>query len=167
MTIAAVRAPSVDTNVETLPKDLEAACRSLEEAFATIVFRKMREAMVPKSDTGSAAFARETTQGLLDAQWARLSSQGEGLGLWRTLYRQLEPASVKSEAEGADGKSNGRPFSSAAERLGEGLPPSSPRSLEAASAHAATAAADSGGLALRRGGKSAPYAVSGVERKGR
>lgn len=88
--------PFADLNPQPLPRDLEKACRSLEEAFVTIVFRKMHEAMVPKTSKGSSGFARETTQGMLDAQWAHLSSEGEGLGLWRALYRQLEPSAIKS-----------------------------------------------------------------------
>ena len=85
-----------------LPKDLEGACRALEQEFVTLVFRKMREAMVPKSSDGTASFARETTQSMLDLQWAQLASQGEGLGLWRTLYRELEPRDVKSDPRVAD-----------------------------------------------------------------
>ena len=69
---------------------------ALEKEFAHLVFRKMREAMVPAAAPGSAGFARQTAEGMLDAQWAELASQGEGLGLWRALYRQLEPEAVKS-----------------------------------------------------------------------
>jgi Rod binding domain-containing protein len=85
-----------------LPRDLEGACRALEQEFVTLLFRKMREAMVPKSSNTTAGFARETTQGMLDLQWARLTSQGEGLGLWRALYRELQPQAVKSGPDAAD-----------------------------------------------------------------
>lgn len=87
---------------QTLPEDLEGACRGLEKEFAILVFRKMREAMVPRSGEGSMGFARETTEGMLDAQWAELASQGEGLGLWRALLRELEPGEVKSSSPGAE-----------------------------------------------------------------
>lgn len=93
---------------QALPRDLERACRALEKEFARLVFRKMRQAMVPKSSSGSAAFQRDTVEGLLDSQWAELASQGEGLGLWRAMYRQLEPAAVKSASHGAD-ENNERP----------------------------------------------------------
>ena len=141
MNITSVQPSATDANVETLPKDLEAACRSLEEAFSTLVFRKMREAMVPTTSKGAAAFARETSQSMLDSQWAHLASQGEGLGLWRTLYRQLEPASVKSKGESADQNGTGRPFPEAAQRLGGGLSLSSPRSQGSGFPLAPTAAA--------------------------
>ncbi len=87
---------------QALPEDLEGACRALEKEFALLVFRKMREAMVPRSGEGAMGFARDTSEGMLDAQWADLASQGEGLGLWRALMRQLEPSEVKSGSPGAE-----------------------------------------------------------------
>lgn len=85
---------------EALPRDLEGACRALEKEFALLVFRKMREAMVPQSE--SSGFAQDSTYGLLDAQWAELASQGEGLGLWQALYRDLEGEPVKSGSAAAE-----------------------------------------------------------------
>ncbi len=86
---------------EPLPSNLEGACRAFEKEFAQLVFRKMREAMVPASGSGSSAFARETAHGMLDGQWAELASRGEGLGLWRSLLQELDPA-VKSSPTEAD-----------------------------------------------------------------
>lgn len=85
-----------------LPRDLEGACRALEKEFATLLFQKMRQAAVPRSGSGSGGFARETSEALLDSQWAELASQGEGLGLARALLRQLAPEAVKSGPPGAD-----------------------------------------------------------------
>lgn len=104
MNIADVASSLSTQSSRPLPKDLEAACRSLEQEFGTLVFRKMREAMVPQSSKGASGFAQDTAQGLLDSQWAQLASQGEGLGLWRTLCRELSPA-VKSPAGKAEEKS--------------------------------------------------------------
>jgi Rod binding domain-containing protein len=103
--ISAVASTLAAPSSKPLPKDLEGACRAFEGEFSAMVFRKMREAMVPKSSKGSSGFAQDTTQELLDSQWAQLSSQGEGLGLWRSLCRQLDPAPVKSPAGKADEKS--------------------------------------------------------------
>ncbi|NTU59654.1 MAG: hypothetical protein HGA98_01195, partial [Deltaproteobacteria bacterium] len=128
---------------EVLPKDLKESCRALEEAFATIVFRKMQETMVPKSSKGAAAFARDTTQGLLTAQWAHLASQGEGLGLWRVLYRQLAPSEVKPGGENADVNSLEMSVSRDAPGRGRGLERVPSRSSEAAQAAAAAAAGPS------------------------
>ncbi len=75
---------------EPLPSDLEGACRELEKEFALLVFRSMRRAMVPESSDGATGFAKETAYALLDDQWAELATQGEGLGLWRAMMRQLE-----------------------------------------------------------------------------
>ncbi|GAB4263484.1 MAG: hypothetical protein Kow0092_14430 [Deferrisomatales bacterium] len=90
---------------QSLPRDLEGACRALEREFAALVFQKMRTAMVPSPRTGGSAFARETAESLLDAQWAELASRGEGLGLWRAMYRQL--SEVKSPPEATDQRSRG------------------------------------------------------------
>jgi Rod binding domain-containing protein len=87
---------------EPLPGDLEGACRALEKEFAHLVFHKMREAMVPKASPGSSGYARQTAESMLDAQWAELASRGEGLGLWRAMYRQLEAEAVKSGPLGVD-----------------------------------------------------------------
>ncbi|GAB4246645.1 hypothetical protein [Deferrisoma sp.] len=84
-----------------LPKDLEGACRALEKEFALLVFRTMRKAMVPPG-RGPDGFAKETAYGLLDDQWAELVSQGEGLGLWRSMMEQLER--VKETGAGAEEK---------------------------------------------------------------
>ncbi|MBI5445539.1 MAG: rod-binding protein [Deltaproteobacteria bacterium] len=93
-----------------LPRDLEQACRGLEEAFAQLVFSKMRQAITPKGALGS-SFAQQTALGMLDAQWAHLASQGEGLGLWRALYRQLAPSMIKSGEAGTEERSGGGTFS--------------------------------------------------------
>lgn len=105
MNTGALAAQFAAQPAKELPKDAEGACRALEAQFTTLLLRRMREAMVPKSSTSS-SFAMETTQGLLEEQWAALSSQGEGLGLWRTLLNQLEGAqpAVKPEPAGAEKK---------------------------------------------------------------
>ncbi|MBE0617098.1 MAG: hypothetical protein IH608_04130, partial [Proteobacteria bacterium] len=87
---------------EPQPRDLEGACRALEKEFANILFQKMRQAMVPRATAGSDGFARETAEALLDSQWADLATQGEGLGLWRSLVRELGPEAVKSPRPAAD-----------------------------------------------------------------
>ncbi|MHB8766473.1 MAG: rod-binding protein [Deferrisomatales bacterium] len=89
------------TWTEPLPRDLEGACRALEKEFAQTLFRTMRQAMVPRSSAGSTGFARDTAESMLDGQWAELASQGQGLGLWRSLMNQLEPE-VKSPVAAAD-----------------------------------------------------------------
>jgi Rod binding domain-containing protein len=99
--------PWITGAAEPLPKDLKGACRALEGEFVNLLLRKMREAMVPKSEKGSGGFALDTARELLDGQWAQLVSQGEGIGLWRALYRQLEPEAVKSQAPEADEKGTG------------------------------------------------------------
>lgn len=87
-----------------LPRDLEGACRALEKEFATLLFQKMRQAAVPRSGASGSGggFARETSEALLDAQWAELASQGEGLGLARALLQRLAPGAVKSGPPQAD-----------------------------------------------------------------
>ncbi len=105
MTILPPSPPPVPDAMK-LPDNLEGACRALEAEFTTLVFSKMRQAMVPKGALGG-GFANDAIQGMLDAQWASLASQGEGLGLWRTLYRQLENIGVKSDAAGADESGTG------------------------------------------------------------
>ncbi len=116
---------------EPLPKDLEGACRALEKEFALLVFRSMRKAMVPDSSDGATGFAKETAYALLDEQWAELATQGEGLGLWRAMMRQLE--GVKKSGDGVDQKSRGasahvdavrarNPRAAAAGRSVEGVP---------------------------------------------
>jgi Rod binding domain-containing protein len=92
-----------------LPRDLEGACRALEEAFAQIVFSKMRQAMIPKGATGN-DFAQQTALSMLDAHWAHLASRGEGLGLWRALYRQMAPPVIKSDQAGTEERSGGDRF---------------------------------------------------------
>jgi len=92
------------------PADLKSACRALEQEFARLVFGKMREAMVPRSSDGSNGFARDTTAALLDTQWAELASQGEGLGLWQSLCRQLERDAVKSSPREADQRTRTETF---------------------------------------------------------
>lgn len=91
---------------EPLPGNLEGACRALEKVFAQMMFQKMREAMVPASSSGADGFARASTEAMLDGQWAELASTGEGLGLWRALYRQLDAAAVKSPAATPDQEGN-------------------------------------------------------------
>ena len=77
------------------PGDLEGACRAIEKEFAVLVFRKMRQAMVPEGSQGSSRFGKQTAYEMMDMQWAELASRGEGLGLWRALYRQLGGAAGK------------------------------------------------------------------------
>lgn len=123
MDISAVALSLSTQSSPVLPKDLEGACRALEQEFGTMIFRKMREAMVPQSSKGSSGFARDTAQGLLDSQWAQLASQGEGLGLWRTLCRELTPAAVKSPVAKAEEKGmiplRSRDFLNSAGRVAE------------------------------------------------
>lgn len=104
------------TGAEPLPANLEGACRAFEKEFAQLVFRKMREAMVPASGSGSSAFARETAQGMLDGQWAELSSRGEGLGLWRSLLQELAPAVKSSPPEADQGGTEAAPRTEAGPR---------------------------------------------------
>ncbi len=87
---------------DPLPTNLEQACRAFEREFAQLLFREMRRSTLPTETGGSAGFARQTAQSLLDGQWAELASQGEGLGLWRVMLRQLEGNVVKSPGSGAD-----------------------------------------------------------------
>lgn len=105
MNLGAVASQLASQPAQALPKDAEGACRALEAQFTTLLFRTMREAMVPAS-RASSGFARETTQSLLEGQWAELSSRGEGIGLWRTLLQQVEPAAaaVKPGAPRAEEK---------------------------------------------------------------
>jgi Rod binding domain-containing protein len=118
MDAVALQGAVAGVDPKPLPKDLEGACRALEATFAGLVFRKMQEAMVPKSSRGSAGFARETTEAMLTTQWAELASQGEGLGLWRALYRQLEPQAVKSGPAPADESAGKASVPGEAERQG-------------------------------------------------
>jgi len=102
MNAASVYAAGRGAGAGPLPRDLEGACRALEKEFANLLLQKMRQAMVPNSRSGSDGFARETAESLLDSQWAELASQGEGLGLWRALVRELGPGEVKSAPPAAD-----------------------------------------------------------------
>lgn len=86
------------------PKDLESACRALEKEFVRLVFQEMRATVSPSTGGAAAGFAREATEGMLDDQWAELASRGEGLGLWRTMVRQLSDEEVKSDRPNADQK---------------------------------------------------------------
>ncbi len=110
MDIARVSSPLLAGGTDKpLPEDLEGACRALEKVFAQMVFQKMREAMVPAGSGGADGFARTSAAGMLDAQWAELASQGEGLGLWRSLCRQLDPEAVKSADQTPDQWVRGTP----------------------------------------------------------
>jgi Rod binding domain-containing protein len=106
MNLAALTPPAAPSFESELPKDLEQACRGLEEAFAQLVFGKMRQAMTPKGALGN-GFAQQTAQSMLDEHWAHLASQGEGLGLWRALYRELAPSMIKSGETGTEERSGG------------------------------------------------------------
>jgi len=103
-----------------LPKDLEGACRALEKAFTQIMFQEMRKSVMPSTGGGAGGFARTSTEGMLDAQWAELSSQGEGMGLWRALYRQMDPESVKSSAGEPDEWPRGTPHRKEADHVTQG-----------------------------------------------
>jgi Rod binding domain-containing protein len=128
---------------QPLPENLEGACRALEKVFVQLVFQKMREAMVPDGSGGADGFARTSAAGMMDAQWADLASQGEGLGLWRSLYRQLDPEAVKSAGATPDqwirGTSPRARADLAAKGGVEGLGPRPGRPRPAASAAAAAA----------------------------
>lgn len=102
MNAASLYGAARGAGAEPLPRDLEGACRALEKEFANLLFQKMRQAMVPRSTAAAGGFARETAETLLDSQWAELASQGEGLGLWRSLVRELGPEAVKSGPPAAD-----------------------------------------------------------------
>jgi len=78
-----------------LPTDLKGACKALEKEFAQIVFSKMRQALSIKTSKGASQYAKETTGSMLDGQWAELATRGEGLGLWREMYRQLAVDEIK------------------------------------------------------------------------
>lgn len=106
MMIASPAVSAGPTFSNDLPRGLEEACRALEEEFAQIVFGKMRQAMIPKSSKGT-DFGQETASSMLDQQWAHLASQGEGLGLWRALYRQVAPTMIKSGETGTDENGGG------------------------------------------------------------
>ena len=121
MNIAPAASPLLTGGADKpLPEDLEGACRALEKVFAQMVFQKMREAMVPDGGGGADGFARTSAEGMLDAQWAELASQGEGLGLWRSLYRQLDPEAVKSADKMPDQWIRGTPHRTEADLVTQG-----------------------------------------------
>lgn len=130
MIISPASAPLVPGTAEQpLPEDLEGACRALEKVFAQMMFQKMREAMVPASSSGADGFARSSAEGMLDSQWAELASQGDGLGLWRSLYRQLSPDEVKSAPAAPDQWTRGNPLRRDADIAAQGgVAGSGPRS---------------------------------------
>lgn len=81
---------ALSPRMDALPENLEGACKALEKEFALLVFSKMRQALSTDTSSGASKYAKETTAAMLDEQWANFATQGEGLGLWRTMQRQLE-----------------------------------------------------------------------------
>ena len=105
--------PFVNIGSDPLPKDLKGACKEMESYFFNMMLRTMRQAMVPNSSKGADSFAKETANSMLDGEWAKLATEDEGLGLWKSMYEQLAPAAsgekpgvepVKSGEEKAEEK---------------------------------------------------------------
>lgn len=87
-----------------LPSDLEGACRAMEQQFMELVLDSMRKAFIPASSKGSDGFSKDMSMSMLEGEVAKLSSQNEGMGLWKLMYDQLDPKvnGVKSEKDSAE-----------------------------------------------------------------
>jgi len=96
------KANAASVGVDPLPSDLKAACREMERYFYDILIKSMRQAMVPQTSKGADSFAKETSVGMLDEQWARIASEQDGMGLAQSMFNQLSP-------EGAGVKPNPQP----------------------------------------------------------
>lgn len=83
-----------------LPKDLEGACRAMEQQFMELVLDSMRKAFIPSDAKGSAGFSKDMSMSMLQTEVAKMTTQNEGMGLWKVMYDQLAPekdAGVKFE----------------------------------------------------------------------
>jgi Rod binding domain-containing protein len=89
---------------DPLPADLKSACRALEQQFVSLLMRTMRQAMVPNASKGAEGFAKDTAYAMLDDQWSRMVSEGDGLGIGKMMYEQLTTPTIKSTLAAADEK---------------------------------------------------------------
>lgn len=89
----------VDGGESDLPQNLEGACRAVEQQFMEMVLDSMRKATLGSAAKGSLGFSKDLSMSMLQTEVARLSSQDEGMGLWKVMYDQMKDAGggVKSE----------------------------------------------------------------------
>ena len=69
-------------------KRLKEACRELESVFINMVFKRMR-ATVDRGGLIKESYGERLFQSMLDEEFARKASKGQGLGIADMLYQQL------------------------------------------------------------------------------
>lgn len=109
MAMESVAAATAAIGTEPLPSDLKGACKELESYFFNLLLKSMRQAMVPNGSKGADGFAKDTAYAMLDGQWARIASENEGMGLWKTMYEQLEPAATGVKSPSPKAEKDGKP----------------------------------------------------------
>ena len=98
----------VSGGMSDLPTDLKGACRAMEEEFTQLMLSTMRKAFLAENPKGSMGFSKDVTFSMFESQMAKLSSEGEGLGIWKSMYEQLSPKTeVKSEKSAAEKNDGG------------------------------------------------------------
>jgi Rod binding domain-containing protein len=91
-----------------LPTNLDGACRAMEQQFMEIILSSMRKAFTQDTSKGSSSFSKEISYSMLDTEVARMSSQGDGMGIWKMMKEQLEPQDgVKTENGSAEKTTGG------------------------------------------------------------
>lgn len=68
--------------------ELKEACKQFESVFLSMTYKQMK-ATIPKSQFMQTSFARETFESMLDDEFSKRASEGQGIGLADMLYRQL------------------------------------------------------------------------------
>ena len=67
---------------------LKEACRQMESLFLGSMYKQMK-GTIPQSDFLPKSFARKTFETMLDDEFAKEASKGQGVGLAQMLYEQL------------------------------------------------------------------------------
>ena len=70
-------------------KELRQSCEEFEAILVQEMFKSMRKA-VPKSELFEQSMANDLYQEMFDAEIARQTAQGKGIGIADAMYRQLE-----------------------------------------------------------------------------
>ncbi len=75
-------------NQEQDNKELKEACESFESYYVQQLFKEMRKT-VPESGLFEKNNARELYTEMLDGEYAKIISEGQGIGVGKALYKQL------------------------------------------------------------------------------
>lgn len=93
-------------NQSDLPTDLKGACKAMEEQFIVTLLSTMRKSAMASNAKGSLGFSKDVAYSMFDGQVAKSSTEGDGIGLWRTMLDQLDPdGDGEGDARGKNGAS--------------------------------------------------------------